>query len=152
MTSHVSIRPAIESDLEWILNELKDFSKFFNSKISLFPSDDYAREIFMRHITDHLFLVAVQGEQLIGFISGWFSTHLFNPSIILLTETFWWVPPAHRGSRAALMLLNEFTRIGKAHAHWITFALENHSPVNDRCLTKRGYTAKEKSYILEVTK
>lgn len=101
------------------------------------------------HIDHHVLLVAESSAGIIGFVSGMLHQHLFNPNIIVLTETFWWVKEEHRGSRAGLVLLNEFTRIGKMKANWIAFTLEHHSPVNDRCLIKRGYAIKEHTYLLE---
>lgn len=150
MTRSVSVRPAIEADLLFIITELRSFSKFFNSKYSLFPSDDLAYLGMQNHIRNHLLLVAEDTNGLIGFISGMFHQHLFNPSIKVLSETFWWIAEKQRGGKAALILLNEFTRIGKMKADWIVFTLEHHSPVNDRCLLKRGYVTKEHNYLLEV--
>lgn len=150
MGKTVSVRNAVESDLPWILNELKSFAIFFNSKISLFPSEEFAYAGMKSHITDHVLLVAENEEGLIGFISGMYHKHIFNPAIECLTETFWWVPEKHRGGRAGLVLLNEFTRIGKMNAKWIVFTLEHHSPVNERCLFKRGFVPKEHTYLLEV--
>jgi hypothetical protein len=146
----VSVRHAKEDDLLFILSELKSFSLFFNSKISLFPSEEFAYAGMKAHIDNHVLLVAESEEGLIGFISGMYHKHIFNPAIECLTETFWWVPEKHRGGRAGLVLLNEFTRIGKMKANWIVFTLEHHSPVNDRCLLKRGYIQKEHTYLLEV--
>lgn len=150
MGSTVSVRHAKEDDLPFILSELKSFSIFFDSKYSLFPSEELAYAGMKAHIDNHVLLVAESEEGLIGFISGMFHPHLFNPTILCLTETFWWVPEKHRGGRAGLVLLNEYTRIGKMKAHWLIFTLESHSPVNDRCLIKRGFKPKEKIYLLEV--
>jgi len=49
-----------------------------------------------------------------------------------------------------LMLLEEFTDWGKRNADWISFSLEDKSPVKDTTLTKRGFRLKERSFILEV--
>lgn len=76
--------------------------------------------------------------------------HPYNPAIRVLTETFWWVTPNARGSRAGLMLLDAFTAYGERNADWIVFTLEHHSPVNERTLTKRGFHLHERSYLREV--
>jgi hypothetical protein len=150
MGKKITVRKAVDSDLPFIVNELKEFSKFFDTKFSLFGSEEHAHNIMKSHIDNHVLLVAENGEELLGFIAGFISAHVFNPSIKVLHETFWWVPEKHRGSRAGLLLLNEFTEIGKKVANWLVFTLEQNSPVNERCLTSRGFGLKEKQYIMEV--
>lgn len=86
----------------------------------------------------------------LGLIGGQLAPHPFNPELLVLTELFWWVDPEHRGGRAGAMLLDAFTAYGEEHAHWILFTLEHESPVNDRCLTKRGFALKERCYLREV--
>lgn len=146
----INVRRATEQDIPWILTELKKFSAFCATKIPLYPDDVYAGEAMRQHIVNHLVLVAEKSGELLGFVSGILTPHLFNPSINTLTETFWWVKEEHRGSRAGLMLLNEFVEFGKAHCNWILMALETVSPVNERVLTNRGFSLHEKQYILEV--
>ena len=150
MSRTITIRPAVEADLDWIVNELRSFSDFFETKIPLFPTYKDAYDGMKKHIDHHVLIVAELSGKLIGFISGALTTHVFNASIRVLHETFWWIPEQYRGGRAALLLLNEFTRIGKEKADWIFFTLEHKSPVNDRCLLSRGYKTKEHIYMLEV--
>lgn len=150
-TSQYNIRRATVSDLDWLIPQLKDFSQFFGSSIPLFPSEDFARTALAQMITDHLVLIAEHKTSgPVGFISGYLFPHAFNPQINVLTETFWWVQEDYRSSRAGLMLLEEFTKFGRAHADWITFTLEHHSPVRDETLLKRGYRFSEKSFLMEV--
>lgn len=150
MSHQYTIRNACLDDLEWIIQQLKKFSQFFGSKKPLF-NDQYASDGLTNLINNHVFLVCEKsGDGLVGLISGIVTPHSFNPEIKVLAEAFWWIDEAHRGSRAALLLLNEFTKIGKNIADWVIFTLEDQSPVNDRCLTNRGYKFKEKNYILEV--
>lgn len=146
----VTVRAAKHDDVEWIVEELKAFSAFFGSKIRLFPDEEHARNGIKAHIDNHLILVAEKAGEFVGFISGIYGRHMYNPSISTLTETFWWVTPKHRNSRAGLVLLNEFVRIGKEKSNWILFTLEHKSPVNDRCLTARGFNLIERNYLMEV--
>ena len=134
------VRPAVEADLDWLLSQLKDFSKFCGTKIPLFDDEGFARQMMINMMQNHVVLVAEKdGIGLMGLIAGLFTPHVFNPKIRVLAETFWWVPPEHRGTRAGLMLLNEFIDYGKRCADWITCALEEKSPVKDRFLTDRGF-------------
>ena len=147
----VEIRPAQLSDIDWILSQLKEFADFYKTKTSLFGDSDYSREFITMLVTKHLFLVADSKEfGLIGFISGTVEPHPYNPKILSLNECFWWVEEKHRGSKAGLLLLNEFIRIGKQHCDWIWMTLESDSPVKDATLVRRGFKEQERSFLLEV--
>jgi len=148
----ITIRRATANDLDWIVSELKKFAHFYQSNQFLVAEDsDYVRSNLLNMFNQHLFLVAEKdGVGLVGLIAGLYVRHFFNPNIRLLSETFWWVPEEHRGSRAGLMLLEAFTEWGKENADWITFALEENSPVKDKCLLNRGYRLQERSYLMEV--
>lgn len=103
-------------------------------------------------INSHVILISEneRGEST-GFIGGVFTQHVFNPEIRVLSESFWWVAPEYRGTRAGLLLLNEFVAFGKANAHWVSVGIEEKSPIHERCLTKRGFKVLEKNYLLEVS-
>lgn len=147
----IAVRKANESDAEWLLSQLQDFSRFYGTNKQLFPENtDHARGFLSEMIANHLCLVAGSNGECVGFIAGFYTCHPFNPEIRMLTEAFWWVPEAHRKSKAALMLLNAFVSHGEANADWVVFTLEHHSPVSDRCLTKRGFKLQERQYLKEV--
>lgn len=150
MAEEIIIRKASESDIAWIQSELKKFSAFYGSKLPLYPSEEYSDKAIRLFINDHYFSVAERAGKLMGFISGFVSNHIYNPSIKVLTESFWWVAEEFRGTRAGLMLINEFVAYGKEVCDWIIFTLEHHSPVSDRTLLKRGFKEYERSFILEV--
>ena len=147
----IVVRGAVETDLEWLFGEMKSFSEFFGSNKSLMPDDvDHGFKILEDLVKNHLFLIAEEDGERLGLIAGMVHPHLFNPAIKVLSEFFWWVPEEHRGSRAGLMLLNEFTKWGKDNVDWVIMTLEHHSPVNTRCLTKRNFKPRETTYMLEV--
>ena len=147
----VTIRRAEESDLDWLLVQLRAFDDFHGSKHKLFSEPEFVSNVMRTLMADHLMLVAVNesGEQM-GFISGMVTGHFLNPKIKTLTEVFWWVDQKHRFSRAGVMLLNAYTEWGKANADWVVFSLEHHSPVADRSMIKRGYALKERGFLMEV--
>lgn len=145
-----SVRRATQDDLDFIIGELKQFSKFFGTKRQLFGSEEYARNTFAQFINHHLVFVAENETGLLGFISGLISPHMFNPEIKTLVETFWWVKESARGSRAGLILLNEFCKWGEANVDWVMFALEHHSPVDESCLSRRGFKLQERNFLKEV--
>lgn len=147
----ISVSRADESHLDWIVGQLKQFSQFYGTKRSLYENEDFARGGMLAMMGQHLVLVAVdEGVGPVGFIAGVFTPHMMNPSIRVLAETFWWVAEEHRGSRAGLLLLNEFIAFGKENADWILFALETHSPVREDVLVRRGFHLQERNYLYEV--
>lgn len=146
----VVVRPAVASDAAWCVGQLKAFSKTYGTKRSLFSSDEYAMQAFTKVIEDHLVYVAVKGDELLGFISGYVLPHVYNPEIKTLTESFWWVEPKHRGSRAGYLLFKAFMEYGKEQCDWVITTIEDISPVSEAFYLRQGFKLKEKSYILEV--
>jgi hypothetical protein len=147
----VSVRLANTDDIPWLVGECREFSKFFNTKKSLFPEHDtHAWDTLHTLIQGHPFFVAERDYMRIGFIAGALQPHAFNPDITVLTEIFWWVTEGARGTRAGAMLFHEFLKYGKAHADWIIMTLEAHSPVRPDALERRGFHLHESSYLLEV--
>lgn len=147
----ISVRRASSDDIDWLLSQLKLFSDFFGTKRALFPSEEHARPGVELMVASHLVLIADHPAiGPVGFIAGYVTPHPYNPSIRLLAESFWWVSEEHRGTRAGLLLLNEFVAWGKANADWVTFALEAKSPVTDRVLLDRGFVQQERTFLLEV--
>jgi hypothetical protein len=144
------VRTAKESDLDFLASEALKFSKFYGTKFQLFPGEELAKKGFESLMTKHLVLISEDNGVPTGFIAGYYLPHPFNPNLILLAESFWWVKEEFRAGRSALKLLNAFVDFGKKHANWITFSLEHHSPVKESCLLKRGFRFQEKSYLLEV--
>jgi hypothetical protein len=146
----ISIRGAEPEDLDFILAELKHFSKFYATRLPLFGDEAYAREFVASLINKHVMFLAVRDDVKLGFISGMLTAHVYNPLIRVLMEAFWWVKEEYRGTRAGHKLLEAFLAFGKANADWIMFTLEDKSPVNDKILLKRGFRQIEKNYLLEV--
>lgn len=147
----ISTRRAAAEDIDWILGQLKNFDRFFGAGKALFQDEGYARGTLAGWIQSHFVMIAESPSRgRMGFIAGVMIPHFFNPKIRVLAEMFWWVSEEHRRTRAGAMLLSDFTAHGKANADWITFALEEHSPIEDRSLVKRGFKLKERSFLMEV--
>lgn len=146
----MKIRAASVDDIPWLMLELQKFSAFFGTKLQLFDPES-APDIIHGFIKHHYFTIAhddVDGP--VGFIAGLLLPHPFNPKIVQLTETFWWVNEEHRQGRAGLMLFEEFHEFGKLNADWIAFTLETQSPVKDQFMLKHGFVANERCFLYEV--
>jgi len=148
--SNVAVRRARLADIDWIVSELREFAAHYNTKKPLFPDEMHAHQVISSMIDGHVVFVAERGTELHGFIGGIITPHFMNPTIKTIAEMFWWVAKEHRGSRAGLLLLNEFIAFGEKNADWITVSLENRSPVHEKCLLKRGFIGQERSYLREV--
>lgn len=147
----VLIRQAKESDIDWLLVELKKFSVFYASKYDLYSKDEkYNRYLLDVLIKSHLFLIAEENELPIGFICGTVSGHFFNPELKTLQEVFWWVKEEKRQGFAGAKLLQAFIDYGKANCQWVVMTLEDGSPVNPDSLLNRGFKPKECNFIMEV--
>lgn len=146
------IRKALLSDTEWILEQLKIFSSTYETKFSLFPkSYESAQEIIFKLIEGQIVLIAeTDNSERAGFIAGVLAPHYFNQDIMTLSELFWWVEEKHRGSRAGLMLYNEFVKIGKDLSDWIVICLKFGSPVKEEFFLKRDFKKLDQSFLLEV--
>jgi len=147
-----TIRKATLEDLPDIMEELKNFDKFYDSKKKLYRDDETTSAVIGGLIENHVFFVAENNrtERVVGFISGLFCPHMYNPDIMTLVETFWWVNPEYRNTRAGLQLLNAYVDYGKENADWIICTIEADSPVNEKSFYKRGFKLKERSFLMEV--
>lgn len=149
----IMIRKANGSDAEWLGSQLREFSRFFGTVRALYPSDPAVALAIVHHMIATLeFFVAIDnrtGEPL-GFIAGMLGPHPMNPDIRTLSEVFWWVTPARRGSTAGHRLLEHFIEFGHKRADWIVMTLEAKSPVDPSALERRGFRLHERSYLMEV--
>lgn len=142
-------RAGTVDDIDWLIGELHEFDKF--AGYNLFQDEAYARLALKDLLEKHVCFVAISDDgRRLGFIAGFDNPHPFNPHKRCLSEMFWWVSSAHRGTRAGALLLNRFVMYGRQNCHWVTMSLEHCSPVSARHLTKRGFSLRETSYLLEV--
>lgn len=147
---HTITRPAKSEDIEWILGELKVFSKFIRTKYELYGDEAYSKKGIQMLIDEHIFLIAEVDGNRAGFVSGYFTPHLFNPAIKILCELFWYVNPNYRGAGVGSLLMNEYVAFGKKHAQWITFSKNRFTKLNEKSLLKRGFNHHESTYLQEI--
>ena len=147
----IQIRRATESDIPWLLTQLKAFDKFFAASRNLFPDDEHATNFLKALMAPDAgcFFVAEGKDGLLGFIAGILTPHAYNPSIRVLNELFWWVAREWRGTSAGSRLLAAFTEFGQNNADWVVMTLETRSPIDPRSLERRGFKAYETNYLWE---
>lgn len=144
------IRRAVATDISALLLELRQFSRHYATRLSLFPEDEEkARAVVKNLVEKHLFLVSDEGGFVTGFICGFVAEHHFNPDIIILAECLWWVTPGRRFSRVAAELFRAYLEWGQKHCDWITMTVEDQTFLKPWTLLKRGFKLKETTYLLE---
>jgi GNAT superfamily N-acetyltransferase len=144
------IRQAESNDIDWILGQLREFSKFIETKYELYGEEQYSKDGLQMLISSHLFLIAEKNSKRVGFVAGYLTPHLFNPTIKILNELFFWVIPEHRGEGIGTILMNDYIDFGKKNAQWITFSFNRFTKVNEKSLLKRGFHLHESTYLQEI--
>lgn len=150
------VRVADVLDADYILKELEEFNDWFTSDVNLYEDKEYAAKFLDVLIKDHLVMVAEKvnskGDILyIGFIIGICGPHIYNPQLKTLTELFWWVNPAHRKTKAGLLLMKRFLQWGKENGFdWINATRQANSPVKRETYEKLGFRFQEECYVMEV--
>lgn len=148
----VECRRAKVEDIDWLVDQLRQFSQFYKTNPPLFTNEQFVKAGLVELIAKHVMIVAESNQAPIGFIGGSLGPHTFNPSVVVLAELFWWVQEEYRQSRAGFLLLKEFMDFGKANATWVTMCLiEGRSPIKEQSLIKRGFSLYERSYLFEVS-
>ena len=145
----ILIRTAIESDIDFVIEELRNFEKFYGGDMFDGMLDsDYARNFLGFLIKDHVFFLAEnEGEQL-GFIAAFKSPHKFNPKKKALNELFWWIKESARHTRAGYLLLKKYVELGKTFDQCV-MTIEHNSPVKPESINKFGFKFKEMNFVLE---
>jgi GNAT superfamily N-acetyltransferase len=146
------VRRAEQSDVPWVLGQLRQFAAAYGTRRSLFGSETHAEALVGTLIEDQFVAIAERDGQPVGLIAGVLQPHPFNPDILVASELWWWVTPPARGTRAGHELLDAFEGWALEHeADLINFTLEADSPVRDRTLERRGYRLFERQFLREVS-
>jgi hypothetical protein len=145
----IEVRPAFKSDIDWLFEQCEAFAKFYGSKISLAGNPDYGKWFLGTLIENHYVSIGMIDDVRAGFIAGLIAPHHFNPEIKQLNELLWWVTEDFRNSGVGSKLFKDFIAYGTFHCDWITFTLEENSPVSDKALIDQGFRLTERAYLLE---
>lgn len=149
----MDLRPAAESDVPWLLDELRQFDASLGLHYPMVtPANEaYAAGYLKGLMEKHYLEVACDPKGgRVGFLGALNVPHFFNPAYRMAAETFWWVSPEHRGGRAGAALLLSYRDWCKKNVQLATVSLEHNSQVNETTLSKRGFKAHERSFLMEV--
>lgn len=147
----IVIRPATQHDLASILVELKTAAESYNTHYKMYGSDqEFTKELVSDFIDRGVFYVALDDSQIVGFICGLLSPHIYNPDITCLTQFFWWVDYSFRSQGVGRLLIEQFIEYGNQHADWIIGVTNNLTPIDDKVFTDRGFVMKDKTFVMEV--
>lgn len=141
------VRTADAQDIPWLLAQLREFAASHPIGPRIMGTDENAEALLGHLIATQFVAVADAEGSPVGLIAGAVTPHPFNPDLLVASELWWFVAPAHRGSRAGLALLEAYEDWAKANADVRGMTLEANSPVNPRVLVKRGYQLAETQYV-----
>jgi len=144
------IRRGVIEDIPWVRKQLLQFSETLGMKKNIYPGDEMTGALLANIIEKHFLLICENDEEKVGVIGGFLVPHMFNPSVKVLAEAFWWVDPEHRGGRAGYSLLKAFTEFGKENVDMVIMTTEFNSPDLEKTLYRFDYKQYERNYILEV--
>jgi len=146
-------RLAIESDVPWMLEGLRDISQNYPSQISLFGDYEEAKERLTWFVENHFMLVAEipvhEGVKRVGLVGGFIAPHFMNSEFIQLTQIFFWVDRDHRFSTAAKTLLDEFIKYGDKAADRTLLNTHVNTRIHEKHFINRGFKECERVYSKE---
>lgn len=103
-------------------------------------------------ITDHVFLVAEAGGELVGMVGVFVVPFMFNRHRNFASEVVWWVAPEARGGRAAYALLAaiepECRELGAQRIQMVH--MPNSPPQAAALYERAGYSRSEISYTKDI--
>lgn len=106
----ISVRRANPPNIDWLLKQLKCFLDFFDSKAKLYGDEEPCRNDVLNMIENHFVFVSECSTcGPVGFIAVLLVNHMFNHTIRVLSETFWWVAKEtrHTGAGRAFRCIDD---------------------------------------------
>jgi GNAT superfamily N-acetyltransferase len=150
-----NLRRATLEDIPTICRMVRDLHEQSN-----FSQYAYDEERVLTTVTALTKLNVGQGVMLLAEVGGepagvLSATKTYSPTSLepLAMEIFWWVDPAHRNSRAGLLLIEAFEYWGrKIDASALVIGLHENKYADRlrRLYNRKGYTLQESQYIKEI--
>lgn len=147
----MKVRDAVKEDIAFIVEEGIHFLEYYPANLMDNLDMGYLYSLVDRLVTEHILLIAEEGERRVGMIAGYVTPHIYNPKIIGVQELFWWVLPEHRSSTAALKLFKAFEDAaedaGMAYIHMTSTV---YTPTLSKLYQRFGYKPVESSFYKEI--
>lgn len=146
-----NIRKATGDDIFWLVKQAHVFlNEYPLEKYALFNMKNMV-PLFFQLVTEGGVLMCEKDGTLVGTIGGFAQPHYLNPDLRVFNEVFWWIIEEHRNGKPALLLFNEYVKLGKEKGcQLITLSKLAHSGVKDSFFEKKKFKLLEKSFVLEV--
>ncbi len=114
-------------DVPWLLEQLREFDKFYGTSARVLPEDDEkARAALSSLITEHVVFIAADTCGRMGAIGGYFLPHPDNEELWVLAERFWWVAPEFRGTLAGARLMQAFLSFARENRPcWVQMSFQH---------------------------
>lgn len=143
----MNIRRATQADMPVLLMYAQQFIEFMDSRYVVYK-EEHIRNILSLIIDKHVFAIAEKDGMIVGGIGAMYVPSIYDPTTILLTETFWWVGEEWRNTRAGWLLLDFLITFADVHTlPLVMSSLDKSGEGVDRLLQKRGFNLSEKSWV-----
>ena len=146
----IEIKRATSEDLDFIISELIKFDEFYREKYSFLGGPAYIFMTISNLVREHVAFIASRDGESLGFIVGHVHPHFYNPSLKVLDELWWWVRPCARHTKAASLLLDEFTLWGRRNVDVIAMHVSPKTGVKISNLERYGFKLSEYTLTLEI--
>lgn len=151
-----TVRVAEDKDISSILDIARKFyvhSEFDKIGFTVDRDGFYNYCSILMRLPSAIIMVLEEEEKVIGSISGILQPLFLNPSVLMITENWWWVDPEYRGSRGGIKLEKELIQWGKERGACKIIMSTSHSPKEESLKNyyiKMGYTYLESHFIKEI--
>lgn len=145
------VRLAKPEDVSIIVNLMENFhreSPYRAVRFDSFKSKEFILGVIKGNIRNHICLVALKDEGVVGFIVGGLAEPVFSTTKIA-SELGWFVKPEARGTKASYLLFKAYEDWAyRAGAKIVQSAyLPELTPGLDKFYDREGYHPVEQSYI-----
>lgn len=145
------IRNAIDSDIDFIVQEGIKFIQYHPANLDKSIDTDYLFNLGLTLIKEHVVLIAEENEIKLGMIGGMIVPNIYNPKYFGLQELFWWVKEEYRNTSAGMKLFKAFEkRAVDLQVDFISMVTTVYTPTLEKVYKKNGYKLIELSYTKEL--
>ena len=141
----MKIKPLADLTTEegcYLVDLIMEFSREYNAP------HDARREDIAKLIPKCYGLAGIDDHGLAGAIGGIFYWNVFNASVKMLGELFWFVYPAYRKTTLGGRLLRRFEEMGEEEGASVVMATLDSTPASvGKYLEKRNFVRKETSWV-----